>query len=766
MACAWFANTASHAQTTLLFEDFETEDKTPPLDTGWTNDVANPVDWIAFCGITPTSETGPFFDHTTGSGDGLYIYIESSEISPGIPSAGDFVVLRSPIIDATGVNNPVVSFWYHMFDDLEMSMGTLRLDVLEEGVTTHVGVWSQSGNQGNPWQFSEPIPLGPVLTGGGTGNIQLIFHATLGGPPVWRNDMALDDVLVREPPDIDVGVVAITSPVTGVDLGLETVTVTIENFGDLPQSDIPVQYTIDGGSPVIETFPGPIAAGTRADFTFSTQADLSFLGAYVFEAETDLAGDLTASNNSVQRIVQNISNLALFSDDFETQDVGSPALENGWTNDVGNTVDWLANQGPTDSDATGPSVDNTSNSALGTYLHIESSSPAVVDDVIILDSPLIDVSGRAPQLRFFVHMFGASMGTLAVDVIEEGVGTITDVWTLSGDQGDLWQKVVVDIASVLTGGGTGNIQVRFRGTLGGPDAFRNDMAIDDVSVVDVSADIAASVDNGADGVVPGEPVTYIISATNLGPGTILGASVNATFPPIFTDCTWTCALTGPGTCTAGPVNGAIVDTIDLAATVEADYTVTCNVDPDATGNVAITATATSSATDPFPGNDTATDDDPLTPMVDLQVTKDDNRFNVIAGSAVEYRVTVTNPGPSFAENVSVVDDLPALVENVTWTCEPFGGAICPDTNGTGDLDALVDLPELGASVLFTFQGTISAAAPLGVLSNTATATPPDGTGEIDSGDNSATDDTNIAPVDIFEDGFESGDTTAWSSTVN
>ena len=97
----------------------------------------------------------------------------------------------------------------------------------------------------------------------------------------------------------DVGVTAITAPTSGVGLSAtETITVTIENFGGLSQSNIPVSYTIDGGTPVQETFAGPLGAGASASYSFTATADFSAFATYSVTASTDLSGDADSSNDA------------------------------------------------------------------------------------------------------------------------------------------------------------------------------------------------------------------------------------------------------------------------------------------------------------------------------------------------------------------------------------------------------------------------------------------------------------------------------------
>lgn len=106
----------------------------------------------------------------------------------------------------------------------------------------------------------------------------------------------------------DVGVVAITSPNSGTGLtATETVTVTVENFGAVSQSNIPIEFTIDGGAPVSETVPGPIAPGATANYTFTATADLSTIGTYNVCSRTQLVGDQFPANDEFCKTVANLS---------------------------------------------------------------------------------------------------------------------------------------------------------------------------------------------------------------------------------------------------------------------------------------------------------------------------------------------------------------------------------------------------------------------------------------------------------------------------
>jgi len=102
----------------------------------------------------------------------------------------------------------------------------------------------------------------------------------------------------------DVGVSAISSPQSGEGLGSEQVSIVVENFGANTQSNFPVQYTIDTGTPVVETFTATINSGETVTFDFVQLADLSTLGTYVIDAQTTLVGDQEPSNDPFQKTVE------------------------------------------------------------------------------------------------------------------------------------------------------------------------------------------------------------------------------------------------------------------------------------------------------------------------------------------------------------------------------------------------------------------------------------------------------------------------------
>ncbi|MEO8460902.1 MAG: proprotein convertase P-domain-containing protein [Dokdonella sp.] len=124
-----------------------------------------------------------------------------------------------------------------------------------------------------------------------------------------------------------------------------------------------------------------------------------------------------------------------------------------------------------------------------------------------------------------------------------------------------------------------------------------------------SADLSITKTDGVATVAPGGVLTYTIVASNAGPGDAPGSTVADTFPAGLT-CTWTCAGSGGGTCTAAGA-GNIFDTANLPAGSSTTYTASCTVDAGAADGTVIVNSASVGAgtgvTDPNTGNNVAFD---------------------------------------------------------------------------------------------------------------------------------------------------------------
>ncbi len=127
---------------------------------------------------------------------------------------------------------------------------------------------------------------------------------------------------------------------------------------------------------------------------------------------------------------------------------------------------------------------------------------------------------------------------------------------------------------------------------------------------------------------------------------------------------------------------------------------------------------------------------------DLAITKTNGVTTAVPGTAVTYTIVVSNAGPYPDPSAVIIDNFPAAIIGLTWTCAGAGGATCTAA-GSGNLNETVNLPVDG-SVTFTATGTISPAA-TGSLANTATAATSTGITDPIPGNNSATDTDTLTP---------------------
>jgi len=143
-------------------------------------------------------------------------------------------------------------------------------------------------------------------------------------------------------------------------------------------------------------------------------------------------------------------------------------------------------------------------------------------------------------------------------------------------------------------------------------------------------DLSISKDDGLTSVTPGTIVHYTITVANAGPASALLAPVNDAVPAALTGVTWACVATAGSSCGAASGSGNINTTVSLTAAGSATFTLNGTVAANATGTLANTATVTAPAgtTDPTPGNNSATDSEPIIPArPTLTVLDNFNRAN-------------------------------------------------------------------------------------------------------------------------------------------
>ncbi len=113
---------------------------------------------------------------------------------------------------------------------------------------------------------------------------------------------------VGDTPSADIAIISIDSPIDATLSSTEQVSITLQNFGSSSQTNIPVSYSINGDTPVQETFSGTIGAGNTASYTFNTTADLSATGSEpaLITASVNLSTDNNSDNDCTSKEVMNL----------------------------------------------------------------------------------------------------------------------------------------------------------------------------------------------------------------------------------------------------------------------------------------------------------------------------------------------------------------------------------------------------------------------------------------------------------------------------
>lgn len=212
-------------------------------------------------------------------------------------------------------------------------VGIVSIDAPVSGILTNsesitVTIFNYGENAASNFDISYQIDGGTVVTETYSGTIpsaqtatytfttpanfstegqtySVLSQTTLTGDEDTSNDSFTQEIthLTHD----DIGVIAISAPISGINLGSETVTISVENFAEASQSNFNVSYAINGGAVVTEQVAGPLGAGETIEYSFSTQGNFSAFIEHTLSATTSLGGDSDTSNDEMSIMVSNAS---------------------------------------------------------------------------------------------------------------------------------------------------------------------------------------------------------------------------------------------------------------------------------------------------------------------------------------------------------------------------------------------------------------------------------------------------------------------------
>ena len=284
---------------------------------------------------------------------------------------------------------------------------------------------------------------------------------------------------------IDARLAAVTSPIQGNVFGCQNnaavpVTVTVENFGQNPLTNIPVYYSFNNGPAVMQTIPGTLNPTSTISFTFPSTLNMSASGTYTLRTWVAYPGELNLYNdsalvsttvfaNSTPPITQNFE-LATF----------PPAA---WAiNNADASYTWERRTGivgATGATTAAAYINNYSYNAPGAEDMISSyvvsytsgGSPLLTFDVSYARYSTTYFDGLRVDVSTDCGATWAPSGYLKSDLVLATAGTVTSVFTPT--LASQWRKDTVDLSAWA---GT-NVMVRFVNING----YGNSLFIDNIS---------------------------------------------------------------------------------------------------------------------------------------------------------------------------------------------------------------------------------------------------------------------------------------------
>ncbi|MDO1502257.1 DUF5011 domain-containing protein [Winogradskyella maritima] len=334
----------------------------------------------------------------------------------------------------------------------------------------------------------EPDTTAPIITIKGSSSITL----NVGDNYIEEGATAIDNI------DGDLTTtIVITGTVDTANAGVYTITYTVSDVAGNNANEVRTINVIADTTPPVITLIGASTINLNIGDNYIEQGataidnidgDITSSIGITGTVDTNISGNYTvtysvndmAGNQAVESrlIIVEEPNTGCSNGVGLPYSQGFESSFGSWVQSLNDDLDWLLSSGGTPSSGTGPSaaIEGTN------YIYVEASvlDTGYPDKRAILTSPCINLNGVSEAtFSFNYHMFGApDMGSLDVELSSDDGITWSSIWSQTGNQGDNWQAVNIDL-SPYTGAG---IRLRFNRFVG--STWQADIAIDNLSLVE------------------------------------------------------------------------------------------------------------------------------------------------------------------------------------------------------------------------------------------------------------------------------------------
>ena len=373
--------------------------------------------------------------------------------------------------------NPLVS------PAISASATTTQLNAIS-GQTVSWGTDDDANQYGGIDNSAHTFTVNVTIAPGTTGNKSVTFIAdgdTWGAAPGDLNGNATIYPAGTTTYDVK-GYLVFTANMDAINncgMGADTIVGAFINSSNAAISNVPVKYSINGGTPVASTIAGPVAVGDTAYVLFGTQENFSAQGIYSLKAWSDYVGDINKANDTTSLDIVNTIPVNFASTEY------SNGIETEFEF-ASIKSDWAGVGGPF-----GISAGTKHSGSYALYYTIPTNAPAATYETFAI-LPCTDVvAGRTYRISYWRKsndtpvangqtgvFVGSTQDASAMTTVVKAYSAITP-----NPQAGAWQKDSVDYVATATG--TVYFAIGGKGTVSASSQVN--VRLDDINIKRLSA---------------------------------------------------------------------------------------------------------------------------------------------------------------------------------------------------------------------------------------------------------------------------------------